>query len=73
MKKHIKWIIGGIIVILLTGFYAYSEMHSGMPVQTMEVTEGQIRSWVEDRAMTHPSPGIQNYHASGWPYPSHHH
>ncbi len=52
MKKHIKWIIGGIIVILLIGFYGYSEMHSGTPVQTVKVTEGQIRAWVEDRAMT---------------------
>lgn len=52
MKKYPKWIIGGIIVILLMGFYAYSEMHSGTPVHTVKVQKGQIRSWVEDRAMT---------------------
>ena len=52
MKKHRAWIILGVIIIAVIVCYAYWEMQSGTPVQTAEVTEGRIRSWVEDRAMT---------------------
>jgi HlyD family secretion protein len=47
-----KWIIAGIVVIILVVFYAYSETRSGTPVRTIEAARGPIRSWVEDRAMT---------------------
>jgi HlyD family secretion protein len=52
MKKHMKWIFLGVIIIAVIVCYAYFEMQSGTPVQTVKVTEGRIRSWVEDRAMT---------------------
>jgi HlyD family secretion protein len=52
MKKHMKWIVPGVIITGVIVCYAYWEMQSGIPVQTVKVTEGRIRSWVEDRAMT---------------------
>lgn len=52
MRKHIKWIITGIVILLVIVLYAYSEMHSGTPVHAVKVSEGQIRAWVDDRAMT---------------------
>ena len=52
MKKHMKWIVLGVIIIAVIVCYAYLETQSGTPVQTVRVTEGRIRSWVEDRAMT---------------------
>ena len=52
MKKHMKWTIPGAVIIAVIVCYAYFEMQSGTPVQTVKVTQGSIRSWVEDRAMT---------------------
>lgn len=52
MKKNMKWIIVGIVVVIIGIFYAYADMRSGIPVQTASVKRGDIRAWVEDRAMT---------------------
>ena len=52
MKKHIKWIILLVVIAAAVVLYVYSDMESGTPVRTVKVTEGQIRDWVEDRAMT---------------------
>ena len=52
MKKHIKWIILLVVIAAAVVLYVYNDMESGTPVQTVKVTEGRIRDWVEDRAMT---------------------
>ena len=52
MKKSIKWIIPGVVIVVVVAIYAYTEMQSGMPVRTAKVGKGDIRAWVEDRAMT---------------------
>jgi len=52
MKKSIKWIILGVVIAVVVVLYAYMKMQSGIPVQTATVGKGDIRAWVEDRAMT---------------------
>ncbi len=52
MKKSIKWIILGIVIAVAAVLYAYTAMQSGIPVQTVAASTGDIRAWVEDRAMT---------------------
>jgi len=52
MKKRIKWIILLVVVAGAVLLYLYSETQSGTPVHTVKATEGRIRAWVEDRAMT---------------------
>lgn len=52
MKKHTKWIILCVVVAAGILFYVMSDMQSGTPVSTVKVTMGQVRAWVEDRAMT---------------------
>ena len=52
MKKRIKWIIPGAVIAVVIAIYAYTETQSGMPVRTAPVGKGDIRAWVEDRAMT---------------------
>jgi HlyD family secretion protein len=52
MKKSIKWIILGIVIVVAVILIADMEMQSGIPVQTAMAGKGDIRAWVEDRAMT---------------------
>ena len=52
MKKRIKWIILAAVVAVGALLYGYAEMQSGIPVRTMVVGKGNIRAWVEARAMT---------------------
>ena len=52
MKKRIKWIILLVVIAAAVLLYVYNETQSGTPVHTAKATEGRIRAWVEDRAMT---------------------
>ena len=52
MKKNIKWIILGGVILVAVFFYVYAKMQSGIPVRAATVGKGNIRAWVEDRAMT---------------------
>ncbi len=52
MKKSIKWIIGLAVIGAAIGYYIYADMQAGTPVNTVNVAQGDIRAWVEDRAVT---------------------
>ena len=52
MKKSIKWIIVCAVIAAAVGYYTYADMQAGTPVQTIDVAKGDIRAWVEDRAIT---------------------
>jgi len=52
MKKRIQWVILIAVVAVGVLLYGYAEMQSGVPVRTVVVNKGNIRAWVEARAMT---------------------
>jgi len=52
MKKRMKWIIPGVVIVVGVILFAYLATQSGISVRTAKVEKGDIRAWVEDRAMT---------------------
>lgn len=52
MKKPIQWIILALFLVVGSVVYSLFGSSSGMRVQTADVSQGTVRTWVEDQAMT---------------------